>query len=721
MKLPKLVICFLFILYSLTILNANAQENNWVWESPTPQGNRLNDGWFFNDYNFLMVGDAGTIMKTTNQGDSWEVKHHLMGFDNLFRRIFFVSSTEGWIVGNDGIVLHTSNQGDDWSFRYLKEGYSIQGITFLNSSVGWLVGFKSNSGFIWKTTDGGYTWDSTKYTGPRLHDIKFKSDSVGYAIGDEGWVITTTDAGENWEFIKIATGPSLRSIFCTNTDTLWIAGDGGIFETTDGGNTWNTRFVVYDAIRSITFISSEIGFAAGDGGILYRTTDGGNNWSQDTLVTGMFGFFRIVMTNSGIGFSVGWSGVIYKTINYGLTWQCLTNGNFNYLWSCKFISHNEGWVGGNSVIMHTSDAGATWNFQYNRNENYVILDFSFPSPSIGWAVGGYHILKTTDRGLSWEKQDIDNPSYYQCVNFIDTLNGWLTGGSGYISKTSDGGKTWVQKNIGAKGNINNVQFITPNIGYALDEFSASSIDSSVLKTIDGGETWKRYSVGPYQGRIRTLFFLTENLGWAAGNYEEIWKTTNGGLNWVKQRGDDEKEMGTILKIKFISPDFGYAVGGDNVKNLILKTTDGGTAWQKLKTPSTSFITNVELLNKDTVWVVGYDGLLLKTLNGGITTSIQNQEIKTPKSISLDYNYPNPFNPQTTFRYDLPKIALVTIEIYDLLGHKVKTLVNEEKVAGSHTTTWNGTTEKGLNAASGIYFYRIKTADYTNTKKMILIR
>lgn len=99
-----------------------------------------------------------------------------------------------------------------------------------------------------------------------------------------------------------------------------------------------------------------------------------------------------------------------------------------------------------------------------------------------------------------------------------------------------------------------------------------------------------------------------------------------------------------------------------------------------------------------------------------------RELKNiPINLYLAQNYPNPFNPQTTIRYDLPKTTRVTIEIYDLLGHKVKTLVDEKKTAGSYTTTWNGTTEKGLTAASGIYFYRIKTDIFSNAKKMILMR
>jgi hypothetical protein len=101
-------------------------------------------------------------------------------------------------------------------------------------------------------------------------------------------------------------------------------------------------------------------------------------------------------------------------------------------------------------------------------------------------------------------------------------------------------------------------------------------------------------------------------------------------------------------------------------------------------------------------------------------SVENQG-QIPNSYKLYNNYPNPFNPQTTIKYDLQKSGRVVIEIFNLLGRKIKTLLNEEKVAGIYIAIWNGTTDKGTTAASGIYFYRMKTENFSNTKKMILIR
>ncbi|HED38122.1 MAG TPA: T9SS type A sorting domain-containing protein, partial [Ignavibacteria bacterium] len=93
----------------------------------------------------------------------------------------------------------------------------------------------------------------------------------------------------------------------------------------------------------------------------------------------------------------------------------------------------------------------------------------------------------------------------------------------------------------------------------------------------------------------------------------------------------------------------------------------------------------------------------------------------PKSFELYQNYPNPFNPSTTIKYELPKESFVRINIYNLLGQKVKTLVNSNKKAGTHTTVWQGKDELRNNAASGIYIYRITAGKYVVSKKMALLR
>ncbi|MCW8809784.1 MAG: T9SS type A sorting domain-containing protein [Ignavibacteriaceae bacterium] len=125
-----------------------------------------------------------------------------------------------------------------------------------------------------------------------------------------------------------------------------------------------------------------------------------------------------------------------------------------------------------------------------------------------------------------------------------------------------------------------------------------------------------------------------------------------------------------------------------------------------------------------IFKLGGDTLLYSKWNAGSTfypftwtnyTYVEN-EFTSPTDFALFQNYPNPFNPITKIRYELPERSFVIIKVYDVLGKEITTLVNDEKPNGNYEVEFNG---NGL--ASGIYYYRITAGDFSQTKKMILLK
>ena len=99
------------------------------------------------------------------------------------------------------------------------------------------------------------------------------------------------------------------------------------------------------------------------------------------------------------------------------------------------------------------------------------------------------------------------------------------------------------------------------------------------------------------------------------------------------------------------------------------------------------------------------------------TSVEEEIINLlPTGYSLSQNYPNPFNPSTRFRYSVPQSSKVVIKVFDILGKEITTLMNEQKLAGTYELTWNAS-----NLPSGVYFYRLNAGEFTETKKMILLK
>ena len=119
-----------------------------------------------------------------------------------------------------------------------------------------------------------------------------------------------------------------------------------------------------------------------------------------------------------------------------------------------------------------------------------------------------------------------------------------------------------------------------------------------------------------------------------------------------------------------------------------------------------------------------------SVNGGtpgsdntVFTAIDKNLEYIPDVFSLEQNYPNPFNPKTIIEYSVPflggardGLALVQLNVYDLLGQKIRTLVNKRQPAGKYSITFNA-----VGLASGIYIYRINAGEYVNSKKMLLVR
>ncbi len=93
----------------------------------------------------------------------------------------------------------------------------------------------------------------------------------------------------------------------------------------------------------------------------------------------------------------------------------------------------------------------------------------------------------------------------------------------------------------------------------------------------------------------------------------------------------------------------------------------------------------------------------------------------PTGFSLQQNYPNPFNPSTIIEFTVPELANVRLTVYNLLGQEVMTLVDQEMSAGVYRAAWDGQDRSGTPVAGGVYFYRLETDEFAETRKMVLLK
>ncbi|MBC8375888.1 MAG: T9SS type A sorting domain-containing protein [FCB group bacterium] len=123
-----------------------------------------------------------------------------------------------------------------------------------------------------------------------------------------------------------------------------------------------------------------------------------------------------------------------------------------------------------------------------------------------------------------------------------------------------------------------------------------------------------------------------------------------------------------------------------------------------------------------VYIADYDGGLLIVRHDFSTVAIdRDPHATTPESFNLEQNFPNPFNPATTIRFQIPYPSEIELSIHDILGREIRGLSTPAKAAGSYSITWNGKDTRGVSVGSGMYFYTLSAGEYTETRKMLLLK
>ncbi len=120
--------------------------------------------------------------------------------------------------------------------------------------------------------------------------------------------------------------------------------------------------------------------------------------------------------------------------------------------------------------------------------------------------------------------------------------------------------------------------------------------------------------------------------------------------------------------------------------------------------------------------IGSDGVVVGDVNWAfVPTGVSTHKANVPASFSLKQNYPNPFNPTTTINYTLTKNIHVKLSVYNILGQKIKALIDKQQTAGQHVVHWDGKNGAGQQVSTGVYIYKLEAGDFSKTMKMLLLR
>jgi photosystem II stability/assembly factor-like uncharacterized protein len=416
-----------------------------------------------------------------------------------------------------------------------------------------------------------------------------------------------------------------------------------------------------------------------------------NGWVQVNSGTTKF-LSKAFFINNNTGWICGDSGLVIKTTNKGFTW---TNQSFlirDKLNDIFFLNENTGWVCGGyfetfgspsnkMFLAKTINGGNTWFTLLNDTDfdnNLMFMYFFNESSGMAFGRGSSGsgptsiLRKTTNDGISWSYQPTrvlysfkvnSNGTFWACERLwndvgIDTA---------YIISSANNGANWTSHKKYSKTNLSSIDILDNNTVLVLKAEINSPFRHPILVSTNSGATWD--SINTFS-RVSSMDFINLNTGWLTG--ARISKTTNAGVNWTQQT-----DSGTYY-----------------FHNIFMRDSVNGLA----------------IANSSKLFITG---------TGGVVNTSEQSSI-VPNHFSLSQNYPNPFNPNTVISYQLPVAGFVSIKVYDVLGNEVASLVNEKQNAGSYSVDFNASLY-GSDLPSGIYFYKLITEKFSETKKMILVK
>jgi len=379
------------------------------------------------------------------------------------------------------------------------------------------------------------------------------------------------------------------------------------------------------------------------------------------------------------------------------------NGSFIYCFTVKGTGIFAGYSNGvnSGGIIRSTDYGVNWTDVSTGLPSVQIMALTTSGNNLFTSEYDGGIYISTDDGTNW---NITALTVEYILGFT-TIGTNLFAASKYngVYLSTDNGTNWNFVNSG----LTNTE-IRAIYAKGSDLFVGTRGDGVFIST-NNGSSWTAINSGLTMKYIYSLVSIGSNLfagTWNAG----VFRTTNNGINWTTAN--------TGLPS---SPIYALAASGSNLfagtyGSGIYLSTNNGDNWSEVNNGLTALSINSLAICGSYLYAGGDASGVWRRPLSEMITGIEDEINSLPENISLEQNFPNPFNPSTSIQYAISSRQFVSLKVYDVLGNEVLTLLNEYKPAGKYQTEFNA-----ASLPSGIYFYQLKSGSFIETKKMVLLK
>jgi len=664
-----------------------------------------------NNPNILYSDGEGYIYKSTDSGVTWLTKSfnrsetitvYGIEINGINSQIIYVSGVCETVTDRNICFLKTEDGGETWTIS-----------TFLGSnSMGWAVDPKdyqtfylatydpiSSFDFFYRSTDGGNIWFELNILINPIVSVREHIQCLGSDMNGNIYInlmfpskfYKSTDKGDSW--ILVRSIQRLDKIECYTGNPDFIAGSSGenIYTSTDGGDNWILSGTAPEGYSINTLkILSESHFIIGTNVGVFTTTDAGTTWNERVSGFDIVTVDALAVSGSSPEniYTVLSSGSVYRSTNSGADWS--RRENFRSLTSLVIDDNNPDLL-----------------YALKRDNSY-----------------SSSLHKTTDNGTSWEyvKTFGEALDIKLCDSLIFVTHRSIGAKNPTLAKSTDGGISWEDFVITTADGYPRSIVLNPHNRSVLYIAGQNGNKGAVFKSTDGGENWNLLYESSTVSEFKSIVIDATDTStlYIAGD-SGIDRSKNGGVTW--------ENISDISCISLCTGKNGviYSTGNDK----IMISSDNDETWDYYQIDS-----NVRIIEKclavdekNNIVYVGTEdkGVLALQLDTG-TRVKENIEREVIAGFKLLYNYPNPFNQETGIRFQVSGFrdqglgnVRVKLAIYNILGQHVRTLVDEEKPEGTYRVYWNGRDKNGQAVPSGVYFYRLQAGDFSEVKKMILLK
>jgi hypothetical protein len=659
--------------------------------------------------------------------------------------VYEKSSTKIFIGTNSG-VYKSVNSGSLFTPIGLYDNQIIK-ITGLNNMLFALDG----NYLLFRSSDEGVTWNDITTTNM---DGLFVFNGILFATEPFGGVYKSTNNGDNWILLNngLPAGGYQPASFGSYLYGYRSFSASLIYRSADNGNSWsvlNNDLPAFNGVNSFGSFNNLlfVNLVTATGSMLYKSTNSGTNWTKLNSWDPLNYVNSFVQSGTYLVASVNGKG-IYRSNDKGVNWS-LSNAGLNSLNSIAltkganriYASSNEYFTAG-SLFQSSNNAGM-WTELKNGLTTGNVIDMINMNNSI-LAATSNGLYKSTNKGTNWS---ISNSGIaITTVNVLTRKDNTSTVYAG----TENG--LYVSNNFGTTWTLTSLDSVSVSaISITGSNIYAGVRNQGVFVSYDNGLTWSNTLIN---SRITALA--------SKGNYVYAgWRNTHGkphggiivsadkGATWtdavindapVSSIGifDNNKVIASSDSV-YISTNYGANWGAVNSGGIIGSPSDlvvmgygdvyvansygvagsynYGKTWEMVSYGLLSKNCQVITGDMNTLYVSPpFFGVWRLPLAKNNLAFLKTDNSGLPVSYSLSQNYPNPFNPTTNIQYEIPKPGDVRLVIYDVTGREVRTLINERLEAGKYEVSFDGSA-----LTSGVYFYMLQAVDFSETKRMILIK